>query len=538
VGDVIDFGPLHNLGSAEVRRQAVEAFYANARLAREDPLAFNEFVLRDEETNVPVDNTETHELMHACVDESDRTIILAHIESGKSNSITIGRTLYEIGHNQNMRGAIVSVSQPNASKFLRSIKTYITDSREYRATFPEVMPGPVWQEHSIIVARNSKAKDPTLQAVGIGSEIIGARLDWVVCDDILNHENTRTKGQRDEVLAKLQSTLFGRLTANARIIILGTAWHKHDALHRLARRKIWFCRRFPVERKDPITGERRSTWPERWPLKRIDEQREVLQLDAKRQLDVQPFDDSEDAFKDSYIQKCLKLGSGIQLVSSLDELQGLPAIGSRTFERGGSAERSQAGTFASRGKLFELGTHVPIFHGVDLARSKKKKGGRTVIFSIALHPNGRRQVIRIRIGTWDGPRIVDEIIYTHQKLGGIFMVENNGTQQWILEFTDQREVVPMYPFTTGNNKANPDYGVESLALEFDREGWIIPSDKRGDEYVAASEEIDDWLDELRDYTREEHTGDCVMGSWFAREGARRFARRGRRGGVGVRTIGG
>ena len=109
---------------AELKQAAIEAFYANAAFAREDPSEFNAFVLRDEESGLPIDNARNHDLMQTCVDESDRTIIVAHTESGKSNAITIGRTMWDLGHNQNMRCAILSATQPNAIKFLRPIKNY------------------------------------------------------------------------------------------------------------------------------------------------------------------------------------------------------------------------------------------------------------------------------------------------------------------------------------------------------------------------------------------------------------------------------
>lgn len=526
---------MNPLSVAELKVAATEAFYANAEFARDDPSEFNAFVLRDEESGLPIENSANHQQMQTCIDESDRTILIAHIESGKSNSVTIGRSLWELGHNLNMRGAVLSATQPTAIKFLRPMKSYIEHSQELRATFPDLKRGPVWQETQFIVERSSKAKDPSFQALGIETAILGARLDWLVVDDLLNHPNTKTKGQRDDVFAKLHSTLFGRMTRNSKIILLGTAWHKHDALHRLARRKMWFCRRFPVERKSPKTGKRESTWPERWSLDRIDEKREELgDLEAQKQLDVKPFDDSQDRFKEEYIQKCLNLGLGVKPVGSLDELRGMVVPGSK-FKQLPTGGRMPLPRMADLERKLDL----PILHGVDLAgKGRSRKTGKTVIFSFALHPNGKRQVIRVKSGKFDGPRIVDEIIATYAAFGGLFMVENNGVQQWILEFTDERAVVPLYPFTTGLNKAHPQYGVESLAVEFEREGWIIPSVQGDDgKLVAANEEIAQWLDELQEYERDEHTGDRVMASWFAREAARRLAKSKKPRGVGIKTIG-
>lgn len=524
----------------DLRDAAIAAFHANAAIARDDPNEFNAFVLRDEETGLPVENSRTHVLMQTCIDESDRTIILAHIESGKTNAITVGRTLYELGHNQNMRGALVSVSETNANKFLRSIKHYIEFSPEYHATFPAVKKGTVWQETQIIVQRTVVSKDATLMTIGPGGGVIGARLDWVVCDDLLDHKNTATKGLRDDLFDWFHSTIIGRLTRNAKVVMLGTAWHAQDILHRLARRKVWFFRRFPVWQKDPATKKMQPTWPERWSVDRIMAKREELgDFDFERQCELRASDDEEARFKSAYIVKCCKLGNGLRLVSGRDEIRTLPAIGSRVFER--EMERNDLGRFTRPTRLFDDDYEVPICHGVDLAGKRTKNSAFTVLFSIAIHPNQRRQVLRIKSGQWDGPQIIDEIALTNERFGGVFMVENNATQSWIMQFTRERVVVPLLPFTTGRNKANPQFGVESLAVEMQNEGWIIPCDQRGrgdtlDDF-ALDDEVENWITQLREYERSEHTGDHVMASWFARECARRTVRRQHQGHGGARVIG-
>lgn len=541
---MLDASQIRSEDLQELIAEAQRAMAANAQFAREDPLEFNAFVLRDEETGEPVDNTHTHAMMHACIDESDRTVIVAHIECGKSNAITIGRTLWQLGHNHNLRGAIVSNTEKQASKFLRSIKHYIQHSRELRHTFPDLLPGPTWQETQIIVRRTIASKDPSIQAIGIHGALLGARLDWVVADDLLDHENTRTKAQRDDVFDWFHATVMGRLTRDAKVIVLGTAWHKKDLLQRLGRRKVWFFKSFPVGKRDAKGRVLSSTWPQRWPVSRIVSQQEELgPLEADRQLWTKPLDDGDDRFKTEYLVKCLRQGAGIRLCSSLEDVRALPRISTKDFERL-PQERNDDGRFGGASKLFDPSYEVPVLHGVDLAGKRTKRSAHTVIFSIALHPNGRRQLLRIRAGKFDGPTIVEELITTNKLFGGIFMVENNSTQSWILEFTSQEEPVPMVPFTTGKNKADPLFGVESLAAEFNNAGWIIPCtlDRHGDpdDYDAyrVDDEVEVWLSQLREYEPTEHTGDYVMASWFARELARRLAKRAKKRGVGARVVGG
>jgi hypothetical protein len=64
--------------------------------------------------------------------------------------------------------------------------------------------------------------------------------------------------------------------------------------------------------------------------------------------------------------------------------------------------------------------------------------------------------------------------------------------------------------TTGRNKHDPQFGVESLAVEFERGQWVVP-----DSPMTRT-----WMRELLAYNPAGHTGDRVMASWLAREALR------------------
>jgi hypothetical protein len=71
------------------------------------------------------------------------------------------------------------------------------------------------------------------------------------------------------------------------------------------------------------------------------------------------------------------------------------------------------------------------------------------------------------------------------------------------------------PYTTGRNKASPEFGVETLATEMAAGKWIIPN-KGG----RVDPSLDPWLSEMVNYDPTAHTGDCLMASWFATQGSR------------------
>lgn len=455
------------------------------RLAKVDPNTFLEYVLQDEETGRGVTQTEAHCEWQNLITDNKRVLIWSSVESGKTQQLVIGRTLFQLGADPTLRCVIVSNTHDQAGKLLRSISKYIVQSEELHQVFPELVPGETWTGSQLVIRRGVRSKDPSVQAFGVHGAILGARIDWLILDDILDFENTRTAGLRQELWDWYHATLAGRLTNRAKVIIVGTAFHPEDMLHKLSANPAWVARRYPIF--DPATGD--SRWPDRWPMKRIEDKREELgPLEFARQMLCQARDDSTARFQRAWIEVCTARGRGKRMLDSLGELP----KGCRAYT------------------------------GVDLAVQRNAKSDKSVLFTILVHQDGTREVINIDSGKWAGPEILNKIIDVHRRFNSILFVENNAAQDFILQFTRERSAVPVRPFTTGRNKSNPEFGVESIAAEMSGGKWIIPS---GPDGATLEPEVAAWVTEMLYYDPNAHTGDRLMASWFAREGSRQGDRK-------------
>jgi len=488
---------------------AVAARASRIALARQDPNTFVELVMHDEATGASVEQAECHLSWHDAMDEYERVLLFAHIESGKTSQVAGGRVLWELGRNPNLRVAIVSNTYHQAEKSVRVVAEYIKSNAMVQAIFPELVPSEPWTHPRITVKRDVVSRNPSVQAVGVHGNILGARLDLIILDDILDYENTLTARQRQDMWDWYHSTLAGRLTAGGRVVAIGTAWHPDDIYHRFERMPAWKVLRYPV-----IDKAGNPTWPERWPKDRIDTKRaELGPLEFARQMLCKARDDGESRFRQEWVDLCLENGEGLSTVRSVEELlqqDGVPA-----WMRDKDGETAEA-IDAARRLLAEHGGKC--YTGVDLGVSRNDSSDETVLFTIYVRPDGRRQVAEVLAGKWTGPEIVQRIISAHDRFESIVLVENNAAQDFILQFVRAAgQVVPVLPFTTGRAKAHPELGVESIAAEFAAGKWIIPSrgGKTEDEQVAK------WIEELLYYDPQGHTGDRLMASWFARELARR-----------------
>lgn len=96
------------------------------------------------------------------------------------------------------------------------------------------------------------------------------------------------------------------------------------------------------------------------------------------------------------------------------------------------------------------------------------------------------------------------------------MVENNAAQDHLVQILAADTTVPVRGFTTGRAKAHPVFGLESIAAELENGKWIFPCDEAG----RCHPEVEALINEMLFYTPSGHTGDRLMGLYFAREVAR------------------
>ncbi len=154
-----------------------------------------------------------------------RLLINVPPEHAKSTTITVNYATYLICMNPNVRIGIVSKTQTRASEFVYAIKQRLTEERW--AKMQQVY-GPAggwketadqWTQTRIYLKRDSDAKDPTVQALGIGQQLYGSRLDVIIVDDAVDTTNAHEAEKQMEWLQKMAITRVGKV---GKLIIVGT----------------------------------------------------------------------------------------------------------------------------------------------------------------------------------------------------------------------------------------------------------------------------------------------------------------------------
>lgn len=502
--------------------------------ARQDLGKFFEYVMREERTNARVKTAPHQRVFFEFVLAHDRCVVMLPVGHAKTFSL-VAYTLFSLGRNPSLRGAIVSATQGQAEKVVSMVRDYIESSEALHRVFPDLKPstrdGDHWTQTKIVVDRPAGIRDPSLVAIGMDGAIEGSRLNWVIVDDLLKADNTRTQESRRKVRDWVDSSVISRMDPTGeKLVFSNTPWHPEDLVMSL-QKAGWATLRMDsngsvyvqddAERvrqaedeglefvpwdsnelrpttpspdddtcrlvaHDPDDDCQKTLWPDRIDRKQLEKIRRTMDAEAfNRSYLCICRDDASAWCKVEWIEACKKLARDKGIYSM---------------------QSSYRGPYQT-------------FTGVDLAFSQRDTSDDTAFFTFVVLPSGHRVVLDIEIGKWATPTIMEMCLAKQVAYNSIVTVENNGAQRTIRDFALKRNVsAPIKAFTTGRNKANPEYGIPSIFVEVENGAWLIPNDRNG----KVHPHVQKWIDGLLYYQPAAHTADALMAMFFAREQARKF----------------
>lgn len=438
-------------------------------------------------------------------------------EHAKTTTISINYCVWRICNDPNVRIILVSKTDKMAQEWLYAIKSRLTHPRFATLQMAFGPPGgwradaDVWTASRVYLGRDSTEKDPTVQTLGIGGQIYGARADLIVLDDCVVLSNAH---QYESQIRWLQQEVLTRLHPTGRLLVVGTRVDSIDLYKALrdpdrypSGESPWTYLAQPAvleyadNSKDWLTlwpynsepwqgsGEKKNKdglYP-RWDGPHMSRRRGTL---APRtwSMAYQQQDVSEDAVFDPVrvraavngmrhpgrlrpdLPGCSRGMTGLYVIGSMD-----PAM---------------------------VGDTGVIVYGVD--RNERK-----------------RYVLDARLKTAATPAWIRQIIKELTDLYGIheWRIEKNAFQQFLTqdpEINDwlANQGVRLSEHHTGRNKWDVGFGVASMAGLFDFNLIELPSSSKSEPVKQLVEQLITWAPETKSKT------DMVMALWFAEIRAR------------------
>lgn len=220
---------------------------------------------------------------------------------GKTQQWSVNYVLHRMMENPNVRICVISKTQEFAKKIVHQVKQHL-ELPKYAKLQARFMPeggwkGDGWTKTAIYLSGIDTAQnDPTLQALGLGGQIYGSRLDVIICDDLIDLKNVHTS---KDIVDWIGTEVASRMDDDGVLIVLGTRMGQPDVYSELrdltewdSEDPIWtyFAQPALLEEPERDPDSWVTLWPERWPGRSLAKLRAEASTEARWQLTYQQTD--------------------------------------------------------------------------------------------------------------------------------------------------------------------------------------------------------------------------------------------------------
>lgn len=281
------------------RIAAMKAHHIN--MARKSSSAFMEYAFLDEDTGLPYEQQWFHDEWHLAWDRYQRVMVIAPRDHAKTSNV-VGRVIWELGSNPNLRTKVVCASDGKAKERLYEIDQHITTNPRVREVFPELMPNPnaQWNAHHLVLKRTARHRDASVEALGITSSATGGRADLLLADDVVDRRNALTMpALRAQIKQAWKSDWVNLLEPTGRLFYICTLWHPGDLSHEILEGNTFHVLRYDI---DDNFG---AMWPSKWSEAALRMRyNEILSIEFNRAFRNQAIDLDSAMVQPSWFQFC------------------------------------------------------------------------------------------------------------------------------------------------------------------------------------------------------------------------------------------
>lgn len=468
----------------------------------------------------------------------------------KSTTITIDYATWRICRDPNVRIIIISKTQAMAKKFLYGITSRLTHPRyaELQKTFaPEggfKASADKWAANQIYLGgddKDSGEPHPTVEALGIGGQVYGARADLIICDDCVTLTNA---GEWEKQMDWLRQEASTRLGPSGKLLVIGTRVAPQDLYRELRNPDHYTDSRSPWTyfAQPAILGNAQGK-PEDW---------ETLWPVAER-----PFEGSEDEDlpdDDGNFPRW----TGPRLAELRNDLG--PSRWAMVYMQADVAAEPVFDPICVRGSVEGMRKRGPLIAGAAghpanpegfyiICSMDPAMAGETATVAYAVdRETQKRYVLDVSIMAAPTPLRIRELIHQWTELykPNEWVIESNAFQLFLTQDEEIRGFlatrgIPLKPHHTGFNKQDAEFGVATLQPLFgtkevkgENQGFkhagnnliSLPDIAKNEAVKALIEQLILWDPNVKTKHRKQ---DAVMALWFAELKAREVLSTARRG---------
>lgn len=481
---------------------------------------------------------------------AQRLLVNVPPNHSKSTTITIDYATWRICRDPNVRIIIISKTQAMAKKFLYGITSRLTHPRyaELQKMFaPEggfKASADKWAANQIYLGgedKDSGEPHPTVEALGIGGQVYGARADLIICDDCVTLSNA---GDWEKQMDWLRQEASTRLGPSGKLLVIGTRVAPQDLYRELRNPDHYTDNRSPWTyfAQPAILGNAQKQ-PEEW---------ETLWPVSERPFEGAEDDDVADA--DGNFPRW----TGPRLAELRNDLGS--SRWAMVYMQADVAAEPIFDSICVRGSVEGMRKRGPLVAGAPgypknpegfyiICSMDPAMAGETATIAYAVdRETQKRYVLDVSIMPAPTPLRIRELIHQWTELykPNEWVIESNAFQLFLTQDEEIRGFlatrgIPLKPHHTGFNKQDAEFGVASLQPLFgtkevkgENQGYkhsgnnliSLPDIHKNEAVKALIEQLVLWDPNVKTKHRKQ---DAVMALWFAELKAREVLSSARRG---------
>lgn len=203
--------------------------------------------------NIQEESSEFRDYIHnnieALAQKHRKLFFSAYRGGAKTTTISRLYPLWKLARGETRNTVFFSDTKETALENLEFVKVEIEENKSYSYDFG-VTKGYKWTDSTIIVESSVGLVKMAcfVMGKGRGKNFLSYRPDLIILDDIENDENVESKTQRDKNYKWFKKTVLRMPNRNSDYIILvvGTILHHDSVLARIAKRRDFYTKNFPL----------------------------------------------------------------------------------------------------------------------------------------------------------------------------------------------------------------------------------------------------------------------------------------------------
>jgi hypothetical protein len=453
-----------------------------------------------DERNRPLKLKQFHvDIINAVLDpEIKKLLIMLPAGHGKTTIISRMLPTYLMTKDPNLRIMHIMNNATDAEQNLAAIQREMEDQSSLLVREHGPFKGRVWKTTEFhLAARTVVDKDPSFAAYGTGSNVFGHRADLVICDDILNLENSGPN-VTDRTRQSVRDWFFQGVTKVAapfgKVVVVGTAMDFRDLYQELQDPKHGY---HVIKLQAIIDDSKQEVlWPERFSWKWLDSERQSDMTAFMKRFQNIALEESLLTFPMIHLEQCRDMNRPSSLITE---------------------EMRQAGL-------------TVVINGFDPTSGQTKASKWCGFAAIAFNPKQpdpkEFKVLELRHFRAPLEEQVKFLIEKHRQYNArATVIEANGAHQYVMQSTELRTfsasgnaVLPHY--THEKNKPDPFVGIPAIAELVKAHLLRFPfGDEDARKWIGLAFEKEFGMHPMSETT------DMMMALWFAWLKARELSAR-------------